>query len=345
MKSRGILFCPLLLFPLSFAMASGGAGKTDPFSFRSADGHFALSAVRIPATHPKGIIVVVGGRSESWLKYRALFRDLHSSGYTVYSYDHRGQGLSPHLVGDHPQIGHIDDFREYSRDLGAMITEVRRREGGRPVNLIGHSMGAAVIAEYLADHPNHGIRKAVLVAPMFRINTAPWPEPLGRLVLVLLQCAGRGSAYAPGEHDALPDEPFGKNRVTSSREHWQETLSFRRDHPGALTGGASVDWVAQALARSSAIREKARFLGPETLILQAGRDEMVIPWIPPAPDHKQSPTVICFPEARHEILNEREPIRSSSLGAILRFLNERQSIPLDRPAGNSHSSGTTSPHP
>jgi lysophospholipase len=326
-------------------MAAGGVGKLEPFSFRSADGHFALSAVRIPATHPKGIIVVVGGRSESWLKYRSLFRDLHSAGYTVYSYDHRGQGLSPHLVRDHPQIGHIDDFREYSRDLGALITEVRRREGGRSVNLIGHSMGAAVIAEYLADHPDHGIRKAVLVAPMFRINTSPWPEPLGRLVLALLQCAGRGSAYAPGEHDALPDEPFARNRVTSSREHWRETLTFRREHPGAVTGGASVDWVAQALARSSAIRKKARSLCPETLILQAGHDDMVIPWIPPALDGKHSPSVICFPDARHEILNEKDPIRSSALGAILEFLDERQAIHLDHPTGNSHSSGTTSPYP
>lgn len=345
MKRRLIVFCALLVVPFSFALAAGKGGKTEPFTFRSADGRFALSGVRIPATDPKGIVVVVGGRSESWLKYRSLFRALHAAGYTVYSYDHRGQGLSPHLVPDHPQIGHIDDFRQYARDLGALITVIRRREGGLPVDLIGHSMGGVVIAEALADHSDLAIRKAVLVAPMFRINTAPWPEPLGRVALALLQLAGRGSSYAPGEHDALPDEPFEKNRVTSSREQWQETLTFRRDHPEAVTGGASVDWVAQALVRSSAIRKNARFLGPKTLILLAGRDEIVIPWIPRSGNGKPSPTVLTFPEARHEILHEREPIRSCAIRAILRFLNEREAIPLDRNPGTIHCSGTTSPHP
>jgi lysophospholipase len=309
------------------------------FSFPSADGRFALSAVRIPANDRMGVVVMVVGRSESWLKYIPLFGALHRAGYTVYSYDHRGQGLSPHLVQEHPQIGHIDDSSQYVRDLAVFLEKVRLREGVT-VNLIGHSMGAAVITEYLADHRALGVRKVVLCSPMFRINTAPWPEPLARCVLGLLHLAGQGSSYAPGEHDARPDEPFGKNRVTSSPIHWEEILSFRRDHPTAVTGGASVDWVAQALDRSISVREKARSLGSETLILQPVHDDLVIPWVPSTRNGKPAPMTIAFPESRHEILFEREPIRGRAVRAILSFLETPAPIPLDRGTGNRHTSGT-----
>lgn len=336
------------LIPALFLVLTGGfsqkvsgfPGSEEHFSFRSADGRFALRAVRIPATDPKGVVVMVMGRSESWLKYTSLFRELHRAGYTVYSYDHRGQGLSPHLLQENPQIGHIDDSEQYSRDLAVFLRKVRQRERS-PVNLVGHSMGAAVITESLADHRSGGVRKVVLCSPMFRISTAPWPEPLARCVLRFLHLAGRGSTYAPGEHDACPDEPFVKNRVTSSPGRWEEILSFRRAHPAAVTGGASVDWVEQALYRSRSIREKASSLGAETLILQPGRDCLVIPWIPSPINGKKAPVVIAFPESRHEILFEREPIRGQALRAILDFLNAGKPIPLDRGAGKGHTSGTT----
>lgn len=325
--------------------ATGAPDNGDCLFFRSDDGRFLLSAVRIPAADPKGVVVVVGGRSESWLEYGRLFRDLHRAGYTVYSYDHRGQGLSPHLLPQHPQIGHVDDFRKYPHDLGAFLREIHHREGSRPVNLIGHSMGATVITEYLAHQHTRGVGKVVLCSPMFRINTSPWPEPLARLVLELLHLAGKGACYAPGEHDAQPDEPFGKNRVTSSPDQWQETLAFRRHHPEAVTGGASVDWVGQALSLAPSVRKDAERLGPETLILLAGRDDLVIPWLPLTRDGNAAPSVMTFPDARHEILRESDPIRDGAIGTIIAFLKapvpqRPRAITLDRMAGNGHTSVT-----
>jgi lysophospholipase len=339
----------LRLFPILFLSLAGWAGAAAPFpgerfSFPSADGHLSLSAVRVPSPHSKGVVVVVGGRSESWLKYGPLFRDLHAAGYTVYSYDHRGQGLSPHFVPTHAQIGHVDDFALYGRDLGAFLGEVRRREPGATIHLIGHSMGAVVIVDCVAGSHEPDIGKIVLCSPMFLINTAPWPEPVARLLLGLLRLSGYGAGYAPGEHDMSPDEPFAKNRVTSSREHWAETLAFRRQHPDAVTGGASVGWVAQAMDHAATIRRKAGTLGPETLILEAGHDSLVMPWIPPHRDGKPGPVVLFYPGSRHEILLEREPIRGHAVRSILSFLNgdvPTAPIPLDRGPVNGHISETT----
>lgn len=314
------------------ARAESAVPTQERFAFRSADTIRDLSAVRCPVINPRGAIVLVVGRSESWLKYVPLFRDLNRAGYTVYSYDHRGQGLSPRLLRGNPEIGHVDDFGEYGRDLGLFLDEVHRREGAARLSLIGHSMGAAVIVDRLSGHPDPRIRKIVLCSPMFRINTAPWPEPVARLLLGALHLLGQGASYAPGEGDASPDEPFERNRVTSSRDRWREILAFRKRHPEALTGGASVDWVAQALDRSVRFRKAARSLGPETLILEAGRDALVIPCHPDPATGRPGPMVVRFPEARHEILMEREPIRRQALGTILSFLESPDSpppIPLD----------------
>jgi lysophospholipase len=293
------------------------------FQFRSADGIHDLSAVRFPVAHPTGVIVFVVGRSESWLKYAGLFRELNRAGYTVYSYDHRGQGLSPRLFRGNPQIGHVDDFATYAKDLGRFLVEVRRREHEGALSLIGNSMGAAVIVDFLSAHPDSGVGKVVLCSPMFRIRTAPWPEPIARTVLGILHVFGKGASYAPGEGDASPSEPFDHNRVTSSRERWREILSFRSRHPEALTGGASVDWVLRALDRTARLRKAALRLKNETLILEAGRDELVIPFHPASREAVRGPLIVRFPEGRHELLMEREPIRGEALRIILAFLGNR----------------------
>jgi hypothetical protein len=43
--------------------------KGERFAFESADGRHQLSGVLFPHPEEKGLIVVVNGRSESWLKY------------------------------------------------------------------------------------------------------------------------------------------------------------------------------------------------------------------------------------------------------------------------------------
>jgi len=89
------------------------------------------------------------------------------------------------------------------------------------------------------------------------------------------------------------------------------------------------------------IRKEAECLGPETLILEAGRDSFVIPFHPPATATHLGPQIIIFQEGRHELLMERESIRKPALHAILSFLESgdgRKAIPLDQRGGNRLSS-------
>ncbi|MCV6036713.1 alpha/beta fold hydrolase, partial [Escherichia coli] len=53
----------------------------------------------------KKAVLIVNGRIESSWKYQELFYDLYRQGYDVYSFDHRGQGLSDRLLSD-SDMGH-----------------------------------------------------------------------------------------------------------------------------------------------------------------------------------------------------------------------------------------------
>ena len=293
------------------------------FTFPSADGHHALSAVRFIHPKAKGMIVVVNGRSESWLKYGEVFYDLYVMGFSVTSYDHRGQGLSPRLIGGNPQIGYIDEFNAYVEDLNAFVEQavLPMHPRGKGLFLIAHSMGAVVAMSYLEKYtsPFEGV---VLISPMFEINTAPYPGLIARGITGTLQSLGLGRLYAPGEHDRNPTEPFECNKVTGSRSRWEAMCETWITHAEALTGGASISWVNKALSSISGVRNSLSRVQERILILQAGRDQLVMN----GPQNEvaanlPSATLVNLPDSKHEILMERDPIRSAAFREMKRFFN------------------------
>jgi len=289
------------------------------FQFLSADGKTHLEGIRFAHPDSKGTVVVVNGSTESWLKYGELFLDLHRHGYSVVSYDHRGQGLSPRLTHSNPQVAHIDDFRLYADDLNALVRDVIVPGNHGKLYLLAHSMGGAVALDYLERFPSP-FTAVALSAPLLRINTAPYPEPVARLLITALNKAGMGDHYAPGKHDHDPEESFEGNLLTSSRARWDAMQLVWQNHPQAITGGPSIRWVMQAMERTVRIRHNLHKIQDRILILQAGKDRFVM-----CPDQLMAvksisgAEVIGLPEARHEILMERDPIRGKALAAILKF--------------------------
>lgn len=292
------------------------------FSFRSADGKTDLQGIRFINPKAKGMIVVLNGSTESWLKYGELFFDLYHQGFSVASYDHRGQGLSPHMVPGNPQIAQIDDFSLYAADLNAFVEQMVVPENHGKLYLLGHSLGGEIALDYLEHYPAP-FQAVVLSAPMLRINTGPYPESLARLVTGLFQAIGMGDHYVMGKHDRNPAEPFEENKLTSSRDRWTAIQSTWNSHPEAVTGGPSNDWVARAISRTAEIRKGLPEIKADILILQAGKDQFVL-----NPDQEMARNtipgalLIRFPDARHEILMESDPIRDKALAEILRFFGK-----------------------
>ncbi|MBI4876942.1 MAG: alpha/beta fold hydrolase [Acidobacteria bacterium] len=91
------------------------------------------------------------------------------------------------------------DFEKLT--LTRQLAVIERAAGGRPVHLIGSSLGGYLAALYAARHPQ--VRKAVLLAPAFGFARR-WPEQLGAARLEEWRRNGWMSVFHHGEQRMLP---------------------------------------------------------------------------------------------------------------------------------------------
>ena len=293
------------------------------FTFESADKKLQLSGVRFIHPGARGLIVVINGFTESWMKYGELFYDLYQEGYSIISYDHRGQGLSPHLVSGRPQVGYVDRFSDYSDDMNEfmerIVKPVHQYPGG--LFLIANSMGGAVAAEYLEHHPLT-FEAAVLSAPMLAINTHPYPPCIAHAIVGTLCAIGLARHYAIGQHDADLNAPFRNNTLTGSKVRWWSYGYVGKQHPEILIGGASNGWVNTSLGTTTNIRKDISRITTRTLLFEAGKDSFVMNKpIKLASSRIPNARLIDFPESRHGILMESDPIRDLALQQIERHFS------------------------
>lgn len=118
-----------------------------------------VAYVRLPAAgeaRPEPVIFVHGGPAVADMKGDAeYFGQLTRDGFDVYVYDQTGTGRSSRL----------GDPRQYT--LSRHVTEldeIRRQIGAERVVLIGHSWGALIAAQYMAEHGDR-VARVVFLAP------------------------------------------------------------------------------------------------------------------------------------------------------------------------------------
>ncbi len=79
-------------------------------------GGVAIHYAKREITGEQAALVIVDGRTEYTTKYAELFYDLRHMPWSFYIYDHRGQGMSGHLLSD-TQKGDVKTFSNYITDL------------------------------------------------------------------------------------------------------------------------------------------------------------------------------------------------------------------------------------
>jgi alpha-beta hydrolase superfamily lysophospholipase len=94
---------------------------------------------------PERALLVVHGWAEHGGRYDELGVWLAGRGCAVHAYDQRGHGRS-----GGPR-GHVRRFDELLDDLARVLDPVRRAHAGRPLFLLGHSMGGLVVARFLVE--------------------------------------------------------------------------------------------------------------------------------------------------------------------------------------------------
>jgi len=109
------------------------------------------------------VAVLVHGFSTPSFVWAGLLQPLNEAGLRVLVYDHYGRGFS-----DRPPAAY--DADRFDRQLLELLASQKLSE---PVDLVGYSMGGAVVTHFAARHPER-VRRVGLIAPAgFSVSTGP----------------------------------------------------------------------------------------------------------------------------------------------------------------------------
>ena len=272
------------------------------------------------------VIVVCPGRIEAYIKYAELAFDLYHSGFDVLIVDHRGQGLSGRMLED-THRGHVERFSDYVDDLSAVWQKEIAGGAWRRRYILAHSMGGAISTLFLQRYPD-ACDAIALCAPMFGIIIR-LPDWMVRQLLDWSEGHQRvRESYAMGTGHWHP-LPFALNVLTHSRARYRRNLGFYADNPDLRVGGPTWHWVRESvLAGEQALAGAAEQKTP-TLLIQA-EDERVVDNLShdrycelrAAAGHPcEGGHPLVIEGAYHEILFEKDSMRSVALHAIVDFFN------------------------
>ena len=101
--------------------------------------------------NPKANLLIITGMNEHSTRYQAFAQYLNEQGLSVSVLDHFGQGTN---------AASVDDLEKWPKNAWKMVIDalhvkvLELRKEGKPVYLMGHSMGSFAVQGYLETYPN-----------------------------------------------------------------------------------------------------------------------------------------------------------------------------------------------
>ena len=270
---------------------------------------------------PRGTVAILTGRAEFIERYFETVADLLARGFAVVAMDWRGQGLSERQLGN-PRKSHIDDFEIYERDLIALRDQLLEPLCPKPWFALGHGMGAAVLIAQ-AHAGRSPFTRLVLTSPMIDLYQLRFKTG-ARLLVEGLDIIGLGGAYIPGGSGrSVFLRPFARNILTSDATRHERTVAVLNAAPQLVLGSPTVSWANAALRlmRRFENADYARRTLTPILVIAAGADRIVAtPAIEAFASRLKAGHFITLPQARHDLLMERDVFRSQFWAAFDAFV-------------------------
>ncbi|QXI27393.1 alpha/beta hydrolase [Pseudomonas vanderleydeniana] len=120
----------------------------------------------LPQGEPVGLVMLSHGMAEHSGRYARLAAALCEAGYGLYAPDQRGHGKT----AEHGVLGHYADHDGWSSvvsDLAALNQRIGEEHPGKPIILLGHSMGSYIAQAYLLHH-SASLQGAILSGSNFQ---------------------------------------------------------------------------------------------------------------------------------------------------------------------------------
>lgn len=273
----------------------------------------------------KGTICLVQGRTEYIEKYHETISDLMARGFTVATFDWRGQGGSDRLT-KHEHLGYVDQFEDYVTDLTEFHRQILLPECPPPFYLVGHSMGSLV--SLMAGIRNRLMfDRMFLSAPMLAIPGQPLSLS-GMATLAETLCfAGLGHVPVGRKGDGFPrEDKFAGNPLTSDQRRYMWMVDTLKARPDLGVSSPSIRWSAaafRAMARAAAPDFPGKVNVP-VLMLAAARDQVVsTAAIENLGLSMRTGRHVLIANARHEMFIENDDVRGQLFAAFDAFITEQ----------------------
>ncbi|NCP62007.1 MAG: alpha/beta hydrolase [Alphaproteobacteria bacterium] len=272
---------------------------------------------------PKKVVIFLPGRASFFQKNKGLILGITGHDYTgtqnvklarqadFWCIDMRGHGASLGRLSPNNQRGHIDSFETYLTDIHKVITDtIAPAYDGQDVEfyIMGASMGGHLAVRYLQDYASKTpvrFKRALLIVPMIRFTTAPWPRFMAKSFSKAATFLSFSKNYAAGYGDLdLSKSDFTRFKGHHSREAFDDTNEMMAQNPGLITGGPTYGWVSAAFDSETPLCQKPLPKAVDYVAYVAGNDSAVDSNSTLAFCKQHNIRVKFYPQSRHNILKE-----------------------------------------
>lgn len=154
------------------------------------DGH-NIPVFQWPCDQAKAVVHISHGLSEYAQRYHSLALQLNDAGFEVFAHNHRGHGQS---ASQNAIFAHKRGWDKVVEDLDIVVQSINEQSPGKPLFLLGHSMGSYILQSYLMRYSARSVAGSVLSGS----NLAP--QPLLTLARFIAQVEG----YRQGKNGQSP---------------------------------------------------------------------------------------------------------------------------------------------
>ena len=201
-----------------------------------------------------GVVVIVHGLAEHSNRYAHVAAYLVEHGYDVFSLDHFGHGQSE------GQRCFVQSFDDYIEPLHAYVTRIKQNYPGKPIHMLGHSLGGLITNIYLLRYQQQ-LTSAVLSGPLVMVKASP--TKLQSMIM------GFFSRFLPKSGVLQLDA----RQVCSDPQVVQDYINDPLVHSGKV----SARLMSELSAAMVRVLQSAGTITLPIIILQGGKDVMVDP--------------------------------------------------------------------
>lgn len=303
----------------SLDLPPGGIAWDETLELEASDGIRLRGALwRGGDAAPRGLILLLSGRTEFLEKCAIPAAQLVTRGFAVASVDWRGQGRSQRLV--EPALkGHVDHFTDFHQDLSALTSHPAITSVTGPRLMMAHSMGGAIGLGAIA-RGQLAPAAVILSAPMLGIELGLLGRLASAATLPVARLLGKMDRWPP----FAPKKPyvfsgFKDNVLTGDQAVFDWMAAALRRDPALQLASPTMGWLSAALDETSWLTRQGPLDCP-ALCLLGSREQVVDAAAIRTGAPRLGAELIGIEGARHEVLIEAEPMRGQAWSGIDRFL-------------------------